>query len=313
MASNSMPAFLAKLDDDTRNRYIRAKAVQGIDVTKPRVQVPAVTLPNYHDEAHGFDITRAPTMGNPESRRFPSYQASIALESIYDCTEKGQSEQYLLESGAEIDEMVAAVAGRAKSLPIFEAMVRAGWDANAPIGHGHTVLAMLVEDINLVEWFLQQGADPNLGGPGQGNADAENPLTNSGACLYQAAAKSTPAVIELLLRGGAKMENSRPLHAAVRRGKEAIPMLEYLLDLGCDIESLADPCDQFSVGTPLESVIRHGLRHDSLAIAKFLLEKGADPRPSGRRGIDVYDEPIRSQLQEIHERATVQNQSMHDQ
>lgn len=172
---------------------------------------------------------------------------------------------------------------------------------------------MLVEDIALVEWFLQKGADPNLGGPGQGNADAEKPATNSGACLYEAAARSTPAVIELLLRGGAKMENSRPLHAAVRRDKEATPMLEYLLDLGFDIESLADPCDQFSFGTPLESVIRHGFSYDSLAIAKFLLEKGADPRPSGHRGIDAYDEPVRSQLQKIHERATVKNQSMHGQ
>lgn len=170
-----MPSFLAKLDDDTRDRYIKAKAAQGIDVTKPRVQAPAVILPDHNDEAHGLDTTRAPKMGNPEPRRFPSYQASIALETIYDCIENGHLERvralvedeayhptpnylsqalhraimvknvpivhYLLDRGAEIDEMVAAVAGGAKSLPIFEAMVRAGWDVNAPIGHGHTVLA----------------------------------------------------------------------------------------------------------------------------------------------------------------------------
>ena len=129
------------------------------------------------------------------------------------------------------------------------------------------------------------------------------PTTDSGECLYEAAAHASPAVIDLLMKSGAKLENSTPLHAAVRRGGDAIPMLKHLLSLGVDVNGAANPYDQFSVGTPLESVIRRGLRGDSVAIVQFLLENGADPHPGGRPGIDVFDDPLRSQLRGVYEQS----------
>ncbi|KAL8788504.1 MAG: hypothetical protein Q9195_007281 [Heterodermia aff. obscurata] len=318
-----MPSFLSNLDESTRNRLIKTNAAQGINDTQP-------------DQQYG---SQPPVVDDSAPRYFPSYEASQVLEKIYSAIETADLEivktlvkdkdyhpttkylpqalakavdsqqvsivQYLLSEGAGIDRAVLAAAAQAKSLPIFEIMVQAGWDVNAPMFGGHTMLASLTRSPSLVTWFLHHGADPNLGPPRIGCNSEATPIPNSGVCLYEAAASSTTEVVELLIQAGAKVENSTPLHAAVRRGQDAIPMLRYLLNLplghGIDINGLPDQCDPFSVGTPLESVIRHGVRSDSVAIARFLLDNGADPHPDGRPGIDVFDDPVRSQLEEVHE------------
>ena len=278
-------------------------------------------------------------MGSPDPSHFPPYAAVRALEKITNAAAAGDLDTvkrlvtdenyhptpnylsralskaipqhlptaaYLLSAGAEMDRAFLAVASVAKSLPVFEMMVNSGWDVNAPMFGGRTMLASVIESPALVEWFLEHGADPNLGPSKMGTSVEATPIPDSGLCLYEAAASSSIEVVEMLVRAGAKAENSTPLHAAVRRGANAIPMLRYLLSLsndGIDINGLADPCDQFSVGTPLESVIRHGVRSDSVAIARFLLENGADPRPGGRPGIDAFDEPVRMKLEEVRRRA----------
>lgn len=177
------------------------------------------------------------------------------------------------------------------------------------------VCSSLVEDEVQVKWFLRQGADPNLGPPKIDQSLETAPVTGSGQCLYNAAAITSPAVIELLVHSGAKLENSTPLHAAVRRGEDSIPMIKYLLSLGVAINARADPYDQFSDGTPLESIIRndpidirnHGY---SFEIAKFLLENGAHPRPDNSRGIDVFEESLKSELEAIHEQHTLREQNV---
>ena len=286
MSPESISYSLSHLDEENRNRIIKAESAQGIEVSKP------------------------PSMGGPDPRYFPSYEATQALMKIYTAVAAGDLvtvrtlvedenyhptpryhsqalakaielnqitiTDYLLSQGAEIDRLVVTAASQAKNLQVFELMVKSGWDINAPIFGGRTMLASILDSPALVYWFLHHGADPNLGPPKIGPMLEATPMPNSGVCLYEAAASSTIEVVELLIRAGAKPENSTPLHAAVRRGTDAIPMLQYLLSLsGMDINGLADPCDQFSVGTPLESVIRHGARSESVAIAKFLVENGA--------------------------------------
>ena len=134
--------------------------------------------------------------------------------------------------------------------------------------------------------------------------------TNSGLCLDTAALWGSIPVFDILLKSGAKLENSRPLHQALRGQKDSTSMLAYLLNLPVDIESIADPNDQYSTGTPLESAIRHRAPGDPINIVGFLLENGADPHPGGRRGIDLVEEPFRSQLQEIHEKYSSQVKNM---
>ena len=322
MPTESTAAFLSNLEEDTRNRFMETKAAQGINVAEPAQKT----------------ASQPPVMDGPHPRSFPSREASQAFEKICSAIETADLElvkalvkdedyrpapnylsqalakaigsqhvsivQYLLSEGADIDRAVLAAAAQAKSLPIFELMVHAGLDLNAPMFGGHTMLASLVRSPSLTTWFLLRGANPNLGPPRIGFGLEATPVPDSGVCLYEAAASSNTEVVELLIQAGAKVENSTPLHAAVRRGEDAIPMLRYLLALpsgkGTDINGLADAHDPFSVGTPLESVIRHGLRSDSVTIARFLLENGADPHPDGRPGIDVFDGPVRSQLEEVY-------------
>ena len=322
MSTESTAAFRSNLDEDSRNRFVGTKAAPSINVAEPAQKT----------------ASQPPVMDGPHASYFPSYEASQEFEKLYSAIETADLElvkalvkdkdyhpapdymsqalakavdsqhiaiaQYLLSEGADIDRAVLAAAVQAKSLPIFELMVRSGWDVNAPMFGGHTMLASLIRSPSLTTWFLLHGANPNLGPPRIGSGLEATPIPDSGVCLYEAAASSNTEVVELLIQAGAKVENCTPLHAAVRRGEDAIPMLRYLLALpsgnGTDINGLADPCDPFSVGTPLESVIRHGLRSDSVAIARFLLENGADPHPDGRPGIDVFDEPVRSQLDGVY-------------
>ena len=323
MSTEGTVAFLPNLCEDIHNRLIEKKAVQCVTVIELDPEV-------------GF---QPPVMDGPPPLYFPSHEAGQTLEKMYTAIETADLEvvktlvaddkyrptpnylsqalvkaietqeipivQYFLSEGTDIDRAVLAAAAQAKSLPIFELMVHAGWDVNAPMFGGRTMLASLITSPSLTTWFLRHGADPNLGPPRKGSTLEAIPVPDSGVCLYEAAASSNTEVVELLIQAGAKIENSTPLHAAVRRGEDAIPMLRYLLDLpsadGIDIDGLADQSDPFSLGTPLESVIRHGVRSDSVAIASFLLENGADPYPDGRPGIDVFDEPVRSQLEEVHQ------------
>lgn len=324
MSTERTAAFLSnlELDENIRNRFIETKASHGINVT----------------ELAQNTIYQPPVMGGADQRYFPSYEPSQEVEKIYNAITTADLEvvktlvedgdyhptpnylsqalakaiesqqipivQYLLSREADIDRPVLAAAAQARRLPVFELMVQTGWDVNAPMFGGHTMLASLIRSPSLITWFLRHGADPNLGSPRMSSNLEATPIPDSGVCLYEAVANSSSDVVGLLIQAGAKVENSTPLHAAVRRGEDAIPMLRYLLDLpsgnGIDINGLADQCDPFSVGTPLESVIRHGVRSDSVAIARFLLENGADPHPDGRPGIDVFDEPVRSQLEGIH-------------
>lgn len=154
MAYNGEAALLSALDQGTRDRYIKAKAGQGIDVTDSDPQ--------------------ATRMGGPDPRHSPSYAASEDLGRIYNTIEAGQLPavkalvedecynstpyylsqaleraikakqtpivQYLLELGTEIDRSSVAAAVKAESLPVFDLMVRAGWDVNSPMFRGHTVL-----------------------------------------------------------------------------------------------------------------------------------------------------------------------------
>ena len=323
MSAESTTAFLSHLDENTRNRFIETKAAPSISVTEltPTTdsEPPGMEVPYLHyfpfDEATDAskkmystietgDLDAVKTLLKDEDYHTNPNDRSQALAKAVD-SQHLSIVQYLLSEGADIDRLVLAAAAEAKSIPIFELMLQAGWDVNAPMFGGCTMLASLTGSASLVTWFLQHGADPNLGPPRTGSSSEASPIPNSGVCLYEATASSTTEVVGLLIEAGATVEDGTPFHAAVRRGQDAIPMLRYLLDLpsisGLDINCLADQRDPFSVGTPLESVIRHGVRNDSVAIARFLLENGADPHPDGRPGIDVFGEPIRSQLEEVHQ------------
>ena len=189
--------------------------------------------------------------------------------------------RYLLSRGAIIDFSITAMAVKAASLPVFEILLSHGWDVNTSFMGGHTALLNLLHHPSLTRWLLSHGADPNLGPPPSLQPDA-SPLFDSGAVLDTAASIATPEVFALLLQHGAKLQNSLPLHAAAastsKSDGESIPLMEYLLELGVDIDGSDEARGFTALGTPLQYAVRERM----VQRVEFLLSKGADVRVVGR-------------------------------
>lgn len=147
-----------------------------------------------------------------------------------------------------------------------------------------TVRRLVIQenDEPYIRYLLSQGANPNFGRPANSSSLARpvRPVHNSGAALNSAAAHSTPEIFSLLLAHGAILSNAFPLHHAVVVAREhppgsQIPMLEYLLTLGLDIDAMDDGVS-FGwgvIGTPLH----HAITWHRIKEAKWLIEKGANP------------------------------------
>jgi ankyrin repeat protein len=135
----------------------------------------------------------------------------------------------------------------------------------------------------LCEWFLSHGADPN--------ATCKYDWTP----LSKAVGKAQREIIELLFEHGGSIANGQLLHFAVHRNQpDCLDILQLLLDKGCDINAIRYQNHKFSydhdnflmgLGTPLHEAAMTGRVH----VAKFLLDRGANPRARdtwGRLPID---------------------------
>lgn len=132
-------------------------------------------------------------------------------------------------------------------------------------------LSAVLNDQDLLTWFLAHGASPNAWTDSRRTA------------LDVAGWISPPNVLEQLLQHGGTIDCTNALHMAVRSPKPGRrEVIEYLLNAGADINAIeyAGTELQYWVsgfGTALHSAAKEG-RKD---MAQFLLEKGAD--------IDVRD------------------------
>lgn len=189
--------------------------------------------------------------------------------------------RFLLSRGATITPTVSIAAVRGESLPIFKLLVENGWDVNSPVMGGQTALSAFVKNETLLKWFLEHGADPNLGAPLSAQPDS-TPVPNSGSSLNCAASVATPEVFDLLLQHGAKLENSQPLHMAAAGQEDAgrIPMMEYLVGKGVDVNGSDEARGFRAVGPPLFYAIRQG----QVEKVRWLLGHGADPRVEAKGG-----------------------------
>lgn len=168
---------------------------------------------------------------------------------------------------------------RSRSTPLNEEVVRAGVNTGSiPLmqalitkdpslinmqfdmrGTPLIVACMGRQHVDFLRFLLEAGADPN-----QEPDAAAYPLA-----LVAALYKDT-AAIDLLLKYGAKIENSGALAAAARRGNEV--MMRYLLEKGAQPKT-----DGTSTATD-ESPLRVAVRAGHIGIARILMEHGADPK-----------------------------------
>jgi len=137
----------------------------------------------------------------------------------------------------------------------------------------------------LLKWYLSLGADPNLGLPRisikeKGSIDASDlPSPNSSAALEAASRDCDTGIIDILLEHGARFEDSLVFHYALMREQgDRTPMMEYLLNLGADINQFGWLSSLPHGGTALHLAAFFGRLDD----VRWLLEHGADPTIKAR-------------------------------
>ncbi|KAH8726150.1 ankyrin repeat-containing domain protein [Phaeosphaeriaceae sp. PMI808] len=207
----------------------------------------------------------------------------------------------LLQGGAKWDSHTVHFAS--KSLDAVKMLVESGFDVNTGLIRGGVLLCLVVAHNNeaCIRFVLEHGAKPNLGPPRytQGPIFKVRPIPNSPCALNFAAAYCTPETFALLLSYGANISKAIPLHYAAGHGPSLydstssgsrIPMLEYLVGLGLDVNAMDDAIKiaddgRGQVGTPLQYAVLWGRMEE----AKWLLDRGADPDKKTPYGISARD------------------------
>lgn len=135
-------------------------------------------------------------------------------------------------------------------------------------------------DPTLLRWYLSLGADPNLGPPqsslrDKGFVDKNDlPSSDSSGALAQAIINCGTDIVDILIEHGANLEKGLALHRALKRQPgDRIPMMEYLLHLGIDINHFGWTLPLKYGGTALHLAACTGQIEET----RWLLESGADP------------------------------------
>ena len=210
---------------------------------------------------------------------------------------------YLLSIGAPIVRITPECILPAPSdqqLSLFQLLVHHGWTVNTPGFYGAVLLPRIVDNLPLLRWFLDHGADPNLGvqryyGDRFGKSD-----TDSCAALQAAAGHGSVEAVRLLLDVGAKIQYGAPLHYAagvcppgvnpynglVTPSKEfdrsRIPVMALLLERGADVNQILESRQVVPRYAILQAVVAGAVER-----VGWLLEHGADPELEGPFGTAV--------------------------
>lgn len=219
------------------------------------------------------------TRFNKDKRFRTEETMSIGLNAAVDQHDL-EIARFCLQHGALVWYETTQKAAQLGSIPLFELFTWYGWNVNQCIyGSGDTVLADAIDHEELLLWLLDRGCDPNKGTyPFMGCAlpsTAISPFNNSGYTLNVTAEAGNIFAFDILLKYGAKLENSMALHGAARgQSTRQISMMKHLLTLGVDVNDSDRGKFRFCEGTPLFYAIDAG----AVENAQFLLENGADPR-----------------------------------
>ncbi|KAL8935064.1 MAG: hypothetical protein Q9216_005598 [Gyalolechia sp. 2 TL-2023] len=203
--------------------------------------------------------------------------------SLAGAVSAGQPEivSYLLSHGAQLSPLniTQAANPRCRTVGMFQTFLDHGWDINSPTDMHATALKHVVDSEELTQWFLGHGADPT--------ADTTFSI------LDVAAACSSPAVLDLLIAHGARLEDSDALHAAAGEC-ESVPgrvevMRHLIEDLGADVDAIEQrglPIGRgLGRGTPLHSAAYAGKAER----IKLLLAEGANKEKQNTLGQTAMD------------------------
>ncbi|KAI7760534.1 hypothetical protein LZL87_009418 [Fusarium oxysporum] len=210
--------------------------------------------------------------------------------------------RYLLDSGAPITRVTpswALAAPKGQQKPLFELFLQHGWSVNTPGFYGAVLLPPVIRAGNdaLLDWFLENGADPNLGKQQDNRDRFGEPETNSCEALETAAVMSTVETVQKLLNAGAKIDNGAPLYYAagacppgsnphaglVTPSKEfdesRISVIALLVKNGARVNDKLIS-RHMTAQYPIVNAVMAG----AIERVKWLLSQGADPDMKGQFG-----------------------------
>lgn len=207
-------------------------------------------------------------------------------------------------------------------IQLFQILQQHGWTPNSPGNYGAVLLPKVVTNIPLLRWFLENGANPNLGAQrfsGDRNCDSD---PASCAALEAAATHGSIEAVQMLLDAGAEIKNGTPLHyaagacppgASTREvaSKEfdvsRLPVMALLVSNGADVNQRGDSV----------LVKHHPIMYAVMAKAvervRWLLEHGADPEARGDWGsaAEYADAMGSEEMKRVVERGIGVRRSVH--
>ena len=195
--------------------------------------------------------------------------------------------RFLLQSGAPMTRATPAAILKApadKQIVLFQVLMQHSWTVNTP----DSLLPEILRSNNesLFDWFLEQGADPNVAGP----------QNDPRQTLRLAATRGTVETVQKLLDAGANMASSglywaagacsegsvpniRRVEPSVDFDKSRIPVMELLLENGGDVNHRLETRHMEEL-YPIVNAVKAG----AVERVKWLLNKGADPDLKGPWG-----------------------------
>lgn len=197
--------------------------------------------------------------------------------------------RYLLDHGADVgtlhaSDLMTSDTCKPPSRELLELLVAHGWDVNPRLGpDGVTetpLLWLVVDDIELVRWCLDHGAQVDIRDPPTVHPNGTTSYSHRPrpTVLGAAAAAGNVETFELLRSKRAPLDR-RTLHLAVENTR--LDMLRHLVEVvGLDVN--ADGRDPFSLyhscSTPIcITAFRRGSTWRFRGLVFWLLDHGADP------------------------------------
>ncbi len=165
---------------------------------------------------------------------------------------------------------------------------------------GSVLLPSIVTNHSLLRWFLDHGANPNLGE--QDEHLYCEPIIDSCVALENMAYQGDLEAVRMLLDSGAVIQNGFPLHAAAGAcppggnphagmvtpseefDRSRIPVMALLVERGADVNQFQGP--QKGNMVPGYAIV-HAVMAGAVERVRWLLANGADPAVRGPWGSAV--------------------------